>query len=693
MAISKIGVFMVSLTCACLLTCSTSPQGTVKLGVMLPMSAGLQAPLELARTFVNQAGGPCGRPLEFVYVDLATTSTTAAAKTLAADPSVLAVIAMDASNAAFTAAAIFAPASKPMVSPTATSADLGRAYAGTGILWRTLESDIAQTRVLLTVASPSATKKVALLAAATSYGQTFFNWFGFAATELGIPVTSVVQEDLSGADCSAAVEGAVRNGPDVLVVAASSAESVCVVKAVRALAAPPKLLLTDAARAQELLAALGPSANGLIGTSPGPDRASGFEALWLEVQGGFPPAFAANAYDAVLLLSYGLEKSGCHGGTELIQGMRDAVDARGEVTGWDRSGVARTLREIRAGRGPKITGATGPLVFDSQVYTDLTFSTYNIWSVEYGNFVTVGSITTGEGSGQEVSDTAAFRRGASNALQQDLAPGEPVVLAERRGLWALIAAGSRGWDNYRHQADALAMYQLLRRRGVSDDRILLVVADDLASDQKNPSPGEVRNVAGGPDLRAGATVDYRLDDLTANDLMAALAGNQTERTPIALGSTEGDDVLVFLVGHGTTWGLAWDSFREASRGNVSPASLSQAVRSMRASKRYRRMLVAVEMCFGGVMGGPLDSATPSMVLFAGANPNEESFATNYDLSADLWRADQFAYSLSQVGGMSLSLRQAYVTLYGRVPGSHVTMYNSKSFESMDRAMLDEFLSP
>ena len=99
------------------------------------------------------------------------------------------------------------------------------------------------------------------------------------------------------------------------------------------------------------------------------------------------------------------------------------------------------------------------------------------------------------------------------------------------------------------------------------------------------------------------------------------------------------------------------------------------------------------MCLGVVWGGALDSATPSMVLLAGANPNEESLATNYDPSADLWRADQFAYSLSQVGGMSLSLRQAYVTLYGRVPGSHVTMYSSKSFESMDGAMLDEFLSP
>ncbi len=35
------------------------------------------------------------------------------------------------------------------------------------------------------------------------------------------------------------------------------------------------------------------------------------------------------------------------------------------------------------------------------------------------------------------------------------------------------------------------MYHQLRRRGFPDDRIVLMVADDMACDPRNPLPGEL----------------------------------------------------------------------------------------------------------------------------------------------------------------------------------------------------------
>lgn len=61
----------------------------------------------------------------------------------------------------------------------------------------------------------------------------------------------------------------------------------------------------------------------------------------------------------------------------------------------------------------------------------------------------------------------------------------------------MVVATSSGWDNYRHQADALAAYQLLKSRGVRDDHIVLIMADDIAGNARNREPGVVRNVAGG----------------------------------------------------------------------------------------------------------------------------------------------------------------------------------------------------
>jgi len=58
-------------------------------------------------------------------------------------------------------------------------------------------------------------------------------------------------------------------------------------------------------------------------------------------------------------------------------------------------------------------------------------------------------------------------------------------------LWAVLVCGSRGWDNYRHQASLYRMYQTLRR-GISEQRIVTMFYDDIATHADNPFPGKVR---------------------------------------------------------------------------------------------------------------------------------------------------------------------------------------------------------
>ena len=47
--------------------------------------------------------------------------------------------------------------------------------------------------------------------------------------------------------------------------------------------------------------------------------------------------------------------------------------------------------------------------------------------------------------------------------------------------WAVLVAGSRGWDNYRHQADVCHAFHLLRSRGVPEANI--VVSPSSSSSQ------------------------------------------------------------------------------------------------------------------------------------------------------------------------------------------------------------------
>ena len=56
--------------------------------------------------------------------------------------------------------------------------------------------------------------------------------------------------------------------------------------------------------------------------------------------------------------------------------------------------------------------------------------------------------------------------------------GQNLPATEER--WAVVISPSTKWTNYRHQADALAIYQELRHYGYDDDHIVLIVEDNLA---------------------------------------------------------------------------------------------------------------------------------------------------------------------------------------------------------------------
>ena len=43
--------------------------------------------------------------------------------------------------------------------------------------------------------------------------------------------------------------------------------------------------------------------------------------------------------------------------------------------------------------------------------------------------------------------------------------------------WAVLVAGSNGYFNYRHQADICHAYQILRKNGIPDESIIVMMYD------------------------------------------------------------------------------------------------------------------------------------------------------------------------------------------------------------------------
>ena len=53
----------------------------------------------------------------------------------------------------------------------------------------------------------------------------------------------------------------------------------------------------------------------------------------------------------------------------------------------------------------------------------------------------------------------------------------------------IILSSSKFFFNYRHSGDTLVLYRYLKNRGISDDKILLMLPENHACNPRNKFPG------------------------------------------------------------------------------------------------------------------------------------------------------------------------------------------------------------
>lgn len=86
---------------------------------------------------------------------------------------------------------------------------------------------------------------------------------------------------------------------------------------------------------------------------------------------------------------------------------------------------------------------------------------------------------------------------------------------------------SRFWFNYRHIANTLSVYRTVKRLGIPDSKIILMLADDVACNARNREAGTVYNNANRLIDLYGATtveVDFRGYEVTVENFIRVLTG-------------------------------------------------------------------------------------------------------------------------------------------------------------------------
>ena len=625
---------------------------------------------------------------------------------------------------------------KPLILPTASSETVIRRFAisNTGdsqqpFLWSLTETDVTLSELLMSIYAHYLSmnnggvgargSNSALFAPADTYGQTFIEWVPFHADELGIGFCLYEQyanDESLYQDYRQYLNELPGMGVEVAqFVVAQNVEQIYRLSRLRVewmetdpddptydeyldlLTFWAPVYYACANITEEAIAALGPRGipltNGYQGFSPYADPMTGFE-LSYETRYGTKPTFAeCKFYDALLLAAFAASYMEHRPNVDdLNNAIIDICTTDNLLSGhaWSETGMELYLSTLEQGQLFGFKGASGPVQFDSQCYSAALNTTYVHWIFNDGHLYHLDYYST-EGNAQTSKAMALWNylvKDAENKFKslysKEISAINYPALTDQ---YAVLVQGSNGWMNYRHEADVLNIYQMLKRNGYDDDHIILVSADDVANASENSDKGAVRTDPGGKNLREGAVIDYKNADLTPQDIVNILKGEKTDRTPVVLPKDAGQNVLFFWSGHGrskATNGVNEMAWRDEMAGNGMTADLlSQTLQQMADQKQFRQMLVCLEPCYSANMGKALEGI-PGVLAICSAGAYEQSFADSWSKELGIWMCDRFSRNL--VGHASANPDGTYRDLYlycaQHTLGSHVGIYNYTNFANL-----------
>ncbi|MBN1166828.1 MAG: BMP family ABC transporter substrate-binding protein [Methanospirillaceae archaeon] len=384
-------------------TGTEAPQaGTYRIGVLLPASGDSDMDFYETLNWTVAGLGKEGLDVELVCEDTSVTPIMDAARKMLNDPGIRVVIGPATSDEVFSVAPEFIAAKKILITPSATSEEIADRFGRSGYIWRTTSGDRIQTRIIMDLLARRGAESVALLYENNTYGKTFADWAEYYAKKSGVAHSGSVAY-AGEQNLSYLLAEILSKNPDYLIVAARgsvAAETACLTYAQNSTV---RLFFTDAARCETFLTNAGESAEGAEGVSPTADKKTGFFVAYQKTFERMPSDYAAPARDALALGIATLARLETKPTKDPKKAIVSVVQGRDMITSWDDQGTAQAVRLIRAGYLPDLSGASGPLDYDTATGTDPIQTWYVHWRVEEGEFLADSYIPgyTGEGKNQD----------------------------------------------------------------------------------------------------------------------------------------------------------------------------------------------------------------------------------------------------------------------------------------------------
>ncbi|KAH0556062.1 glycosylphosphatidylinositol anchor biosynthesis [Trichoglossum hirsutum] len=242
-----------------------------------------------------------------------------------------------------------------------------------------------------------------------------------------------------------------------------------------------------------------------------------------------------------------------------------------------------------------------------------------------------------------------------------------LIHAEHTSNWAVLVSTSRFWFNYRHLANVLSLYRTVKRLGIPDSQIILMLPDDMACNPRNAFPGTVYNNADRAlDLYGdNIEVDYRGYEVTVENFIRLLTDRVGDEMPRSkrLLTDDRSNILVYMTGHG---GNEFLKFQDAEE--ISAFDLADAFEQMWEKKRYHEMFFMIDTCQANTMYSKLYS--PNIIATGSSAIDQSSYSHHADNDVGVAVIDRYTY-------YNLDFLETHI----REPGSKMTL--GDLFDSYD----------
>ena len=357
-----------------LAACSSSDEGSgdatatpLKIGSMVPETGSLAflgppefAGVDLAVQEINDGGGVLGAPVEHLRGDSGDTSTDIAQTTVDSHlaAGVGAIVGAASSGVSFTVIDKITGAGVVHFSPANTSPDFTN-YADNGLYFRTAPSDTFQGAVLGQLMANEGAQNAVILNLDDAYGNGLAKYAANAFTG----TSTIITYNPQATEFSAEVGQAKAAKPDAVALI-GFAESTAVVQEMIKQGIGPdkvKLYLVDGNYSNTAFKDLPAGImTGVKATLPGAAAPAEFQERLLAVDPSLTDfSYAAESYDAVMLIALAAQQGGATDGATIAANLQSVSSGGEKCSSW-----ADCKALLDEGTDIDFDGVSGPVEFD-----------------------------------------------------------------------------------------------------------------------------------------------------------------------------------------------------------------------------------------------------------------------------------------------------------------------------------------